>query len=79
LPPVCPLCGDANLDGLLDATDPAALRTELAFPGTFTPIQLADCHDRALTGTCDIAEVARLLRGFAGLAPGLDGGCAAAP
>jgi hypothetical protein len=79
LPPVCPLCGDANLDGLLDATDPAALRTELAFPGTFTPPQLADCDGRALTGTCDIAEAARLLRGFAALAPGLDGPCAAVP
>jgi hypothetical protein len=79
LPGICPLCGDADTDGLLDMNDPDAIRTELAFPGAFTPGELSDCQDRALTGSCDVAEVAVLLRGLAGLDPGLGGSCPAAP
>ncbi len=79
LPPACPLCGDADVDGLVDMNDEDLLRAELAVPGTLGVPALDDCVQRSLSGACDILEVALLRRGLAGLAPGLGGTCSAAP
>ena len=78
LPPACPLCGDANVDGLVDANDPDVIRNHLAFD-TLTPTQLSDCEARAFSGSCGVLEVVLLRRGLAGLVPGLDSSCAAVP
>ncbi len=78
LPPACPLCGDANVDGLVDADDPDVIRHHLAFE-TLTPTQLGNCEARAFSGSCGVLEVVLLRRGLAGLVPGLDGSCAAVP
>lgn len=79
LPPACPLCGDANVDGLIDQNDPDLLRTELAFPGTLTAQEEADCVARSLSGSCGLLEVVLLRRGLAGLQPGRERPCTAAP
>ncbi len=67
LPPACPLCGDADVDGLVDANDPDGIRNHLAFD-TLTPTQLSDCEARAFSGSCGVLEVVLLRRGLAGLA-----------
>ena len=79
LPAQCPLCGDANTDGRVTQTDEGAIRTELSAPGTFTPAELSDCVARSFSGACDLLEVVLLRRGLAGLQPGLDQPCSAAP
>jgi hypothetical protein len=79
LPPACPLCGDADVNGLVDMNDEDLLRAELAVPGTLGVPGLDDCVARSFSGACDILEVALLRRGIAGLAPGLGGTCLAAP
>ncbi|MBW2415319.1 MAG: M36 family metallopeptidase [Deltaproteobacteria bacterium] len=79
LPDECPLCGDSDTDGLVTQTDEGAIRTELSVPGTFSSEELADCVARSFSGACGIVEVALLRRGLAGLEPGLDQGCTAAP
>jgi hypothetical protein len=79
LPPACPLCGDADVNGLVDMNDEDLLRAEVAVPGTLGVPGLDDCVARSFSGACDILEVALLRRGIAGLAPGLGGTCLAAP
>jgi hypothetical protein len=79
LPPQCPLCGDADVDGLVEAGDADLIRAELAQPGTLPGPALADCAARSFSGACDIVQVAHLLRGLQGLPPGLESGCAAYP
>lgn len=79
LPAVCPLCGDADVDGLVGQNDEDLIRAELSDPATLSAPELADCAARSFSGACDILEVALLRRGLQGLPPGLGGSCSAAP
>ena len=79
LPAACPLCADANVDGVVDPNDVTLIRTELAFPGTLTPAELLDCTDRALSGSCGLLESVIVRRGLENLLPGLNGSCTAVP
>jgi hypothetical protein len=75
--PECRPCADANGDGGVDENDVDLIRNHLAIPGTLTPQQEAACTEHALSGSCDILEVALLRRGLDGLTPSFGEGCAA--
>ena len=73
------VCGDINLDLLVDGTDVALLRNELANPSApFPSGGAARCSVVGTATDCDVVDVAVLRRALAGgLPPGVQEVCAA--
>jgi len=73
-------CGDLDADGDADLADVAELRRALADPvgDALSVSARAHCSVIGSVGSCDVGDVAALLRANAGLSPGLTQSCEAA-